>query len=81
MKKFFILAGEASGDIYGDELAEELRRTLRHELTHHVENKAGDRTLEKWDEEQRELWLEGEPLRYVLAHERFQHRVAHVGKL
>ena len=36
--------------------AEELRRTLHHELTHHVENKAGDRSLEHWDEEQKELW-------------------------
>ena len=44
------------------ELAEELRKTLRHELTHHVENKAGDRTLEKWDEEQKALWEQGEPL-------------------
>ena len=43
--------------------AEELRKTLRHELTHHVESKAGDRTLEHWDEEQKALWLEsGEPL-------------------
>ena len=45
-----------------DEFAEELRRTLRHELTHHVESKAGDRTLERWDEEQTALWPEGEPL-------------------
>lgn len=40
------------------EVAEELRKTLRHELTHHVENKAWDRTLEKWDEEQTRLWEE-----------------------
>ena len=46
-----------------DEFAEELRRTLRHELTHHVESKAGDRTLERWDEEQTALWLEGAPLK------------------
>ena len=45
-----------------EKFAEELRKTLRHELTHHVESKAGDRTLERWDEQQRELWLEGEPL-------------------
>jgi len=45
------------------QFAEELRKTLHHELTHHVENKAGDRTLERWDEEQAELWREGEPLR------------------
>ena len=45
------------------EFAEELEKTLRHELTHHVESKAGDRTLEHWDEEQKELWLEGEPLK------------------
>ena len=45
------------------QLAEELRKTLHHELTHHVESKAGDRTLEHWDEEQTALWREGEPLR------------------
>ena len=45
------------------EVAVELRKTLRHELTHHVENKAGDRTLEKRDEEQKLLWELGEPLR------------------
>ncbi|MBR1497461.1 MAG: hypothetical protein IJ617_07540 [Oscillospiraceae bacterium] len=42
--------------------AEELGKTLRHELTHHVENKAGDRTLEHWDEEQKLRWEMGEPL-------------------
>ena len=41
---------------------EELVKTLRHELTHHVENKAGDRTLEHWDEEQKLLREQGEPL-------------------
>lgn len=45
-----------------EEFAEELRKTLRHELTHHVESKAGDRTLEHWDEEQTERWLSGAPL-------------------
>lgn len=52
--------------LYGGEsdavMAEELRKTLYHELTHHVENKAGDRTLERWDEAQTEQWLRGEPL-------------------
>jgi hypothetical protein len=38
------------------EFAAELRRTLHHELTHHVEGLAGDRTLERWDEEQKALW-------------------------
>ena len=46
--------------VFGDEsdeiFAEELKKTLHHELTHHVESKAGDRTLEKWDEEQTLLW-------------------------
>ena len=44
--------------------AEELKKTLHHELTHHVESKAGDRSLEKWDEEQTLLWQarEAEPL-------------------
>jgi protein-tyrosine-phosphatase len=45
---------ELYGDIDQDRFTEELRKTLRHELTHHVENMAGDRTLEKWDEEQAE---------------------------
>ena len=46
--------------VYGHEsdavFAEELKKTLHHELTHQVESKAGDRTLEKWDEEQTLLW-------------------------
>lgn len=37
-----------------EKFTDELRKTLRHELTHHVESMAGDRTLEKWDEEQAE---------------------------
>ena len=46
------------------EFAAELRRTLHHELTHHIEGLAGDRTLERWDEEQTALWREGgAPLR------------------
>lgn len=49
-------------DASDEEFAAELEKTLRHELTHHVENKAGDRTLERWDEEQTELWRAGEPL-------------------
>ena len=54
--------------VYGHEsdavFAEELKKTLHHELTHHVESKAGDHTLEKWDEEQTLLWQarEAEPL-------------------
>lgn len=35
---------------------DELRTTLRHELTHHVEGMAGERGLERWDEEELE-WL------------------------
>ena len=35
-------------------------KTLHHELTHHIEGLAGDRTLERWDEEQTALWLSGE---------------------
>lgn len=53
-------------EVYGNDsdevFAEELRKTLRHELTHHVESKAGDRTLERWDEEQALKWALGEPL-------------------
>ena len=53
-------------EVYGNDpdetFAEELKKTLRHELTHHIENKAGDRTLERWDEEQALKWALGEPL-------------------
>ena len=34
------------------EFRAQLEHTLHHELTHHIESKAGDRTLERWDEEQ-----------------------------
>ncbi len=50
------------GDIPPEELRTHLVETLHHELTHHIERLAGDRTLERWDEEQTALWLEGEPL-------------------
>ena len=43
------------GDIPAAQFREHLDATLRHELTHHVESLAGDRTLEKWDEEQKAL--------------------------
>ena len=36
-----------------------LGETLRHELTHHLENLAGDRSLEKWDERHRAELLRG----------------------
>ena len=49
-------------EVYGnapDKVIEnELKKTLYHELTHHIENKAGDRSLERWDEEQTEKWLQ-----------------------
>ena len=45
---------ELYGDMDQDSFTGELRKVLHHELTHHVENLAGDRTLEKWDEEQAE---------------------------
>jgi len=44
------------GDIPAAQFREHLDATLRHELTHHIESLAGDRTLEKWDEEQKALW-------------------------
>lgn len=46
-----------------EELAEELKKTLHHELTHHIENKAGDRSLERWDEQQKAELALGGPLR------------------
>lgn len=45
------------------ELEKELRKTLHHELTHHIENKAGDRTLELWDEQHKAELAMGGPLR------------------
>lgn len=38
---------------------DELRTTLRHELTHHVEGMAGDRSLERKDEEEMEEFRKG----------------------
>lgn len=55
---FVAVYGHASDETF----ARELKKTLHHELTHHVENKAGDRTLERWDEEQTLKWELGEPL-------------------
>ena len=49
---FTALYGGASDEIF----AAQLRKTLHHELTHHIESKAGDRTLERWDAEQKALW-------------------------
>ena len=42
-----------------DALRALLGETLRHELTHHLESLAGDRSLEKWDEEHRRALLRG----------------------
>ena len=53
-------------DASDEKLKRELKKTLHHELTHHIENRAGDRTLEHWDDEQTELWLtRGEALNVV----------------
>lgn len=46
------------GDIPADQFARRLRSTLHHELTHHIEGLAGDRSLERWDEEQELIWDE-----------------------
>lgn len=40
-------------------LAQKLDETLRHELTHHLESLAGDRSLERWDEQHRAMLLRG----------------------
>lgn len=50
---FVAVHGHESDEVFAGELI----KTLHHELTHHVESRAGDRTLEKWDEEQTQLWL------------------------
>ena len=42
-----------------DSLRQLLGETLRHELTHHLESLAGDRSLERWDEEHRAQLLRG----------------------
>lgn len=54
---------EAFADASEDEVARELEETLKHELTHHIEVLAGDRSLERWDEQHRlELISELDPL-------------------
>ena len=50
------------GRMPDDRFRAELVKTLHHELTHHIEGLAGDRTLERWDEEQKLLRAMGEPL-------------------
>ena len=47
------------GSLPDGEFAEELKKVLYHELTHHVEGLAGDRTLEKQDEQETEEYREG----------------------
>ena len=47
---------ELYGDMEDEAFREKLRKTLHHELTHHVESMAGDRSLERWDERQAELY-------------------------
>ncbi len=49
------------GDIPAARFREHLSATLRHELTHHIEGLAGDRTLERWDAEQKALWDQSAP--------------------
>lgn len=46
------------GDIPHEQFERRLRSTLHHELTHHIEGLAGDRTLERWDEDQELIWSE-----------------------
>lgn len=45
------LYGETDDELF----RKRLKKTLHHELTHHVENMAGDRSLERWDERQGQL--------------------------
>lgn len=49
---FYELYGEMSDELF----RQRLENTLKHELTHHIENQAGDRSLEHWDERQSELY-------------------------
>lgn len=46
---------ELYGDMDDETFHRRLKSTLHHELTHHIENQAGDRSLERWDERQAEL--------------------------
>lgn len=46
---------ELYGEMDDEKFRERLKSTLHHELTHHIENQAGDRSLERWDERQAEL--------------------------
>lgn len=48
---FIGLYGETDDELF----LKRLKKTLNHELTHHVENMAGDRSLERWDERQSQL--------------------------
>ncbi len=41
-------------ELSDDELKAEVKKVLHHELTHHLEHRAGDRSLERWDEERKE---------------------------
>lgn len=53
------------GHLSDEKIAEKLKKTLYHELTHHVESLAGDRSLEREDEEylaSYEAFKRGEPL-------------------
>ena len=43
------------GDMDDETFEKRLKKTLHHELTHHIENMAGDRSLERWDERQEQL--------------------------
>lgn len=49
---FVALYGEMDDELF----TKRLKKTLHHELTHHVENMAGDRSLERWDERQGQLY-------------------------
>lgn len=48
---FVKLYGETDDELF----VKRLKKTLHHELTHHIENMAGDRSLERWDERQSQL--------------------------
>ena len=47
---------ELYGDMDDETFRRRLKSTLHHELTHHIESQAGDRSLERWDERQSELY-------------------------
>lgn len=48
---------KAYGHLSSEEFEEQLKETLLHEFTHHLEGLAGEKGLEKWDDERIKKYL------------------------